>query len=72
MFVGYSCSVLFYIVLDSENGEPIANEELKYGVKVAVIVLEANPLMKTKKALKVVGPKAFGYEFDYIPFMDTK
>jgi len=58
---------VLFIVLDSENGEPITNEELKYGMKVAVIALEDSPLMKTKKALKVVGPRAFGYEFDYIP-----
>jgi len=62
---------VLFIVLDSENGEPITNEELKYGIKVAVITLEDSPLMKTKKALKVVGPRAFGYEFDYTPFIEA-
>lgn len=54
--------------MDAEKGEAIPNEEIKYGVKVALVALEANPLLLTEKALKVVGPRAFGFEFDYVPF----
>ena len=34
---------------------------------VVVVALEANPLLLTEKALKVVGPRALGFDFDYIP-----
>lgn len=56
------------VVLDSERGEPITTEEVKYGIRVAVVAMAADPQLKTEKALKVVGPRAFGYNFDYISF----
>ena len=54
--------------MDPEKGEAIPNEEIKKGVKVVVVALEANPLLLTEKALKVVGPRALGFDFDYVPF----
>ena len=47
--------------LELETGEPITTEMLRYGQRVAVIGLPVHDLMKTERALKVVGPKAFGY-----------
>ena len=47
--------------LDLDTGEPITTEVLRYGQRVAVLGLPVHPLMKTEKALEVVGPKAFGY-----------
>ncbi len=44
------------------DGSPIATEEARYGLKVAVIVLPAHPLLRTPEALKIVGPAAFGYD----------
>ncbi len=56
------------IVLDLESGEPITTEVLRYGMRVAVMALPCHPLMRTEVALKVVGPKAFGYsEVEYQP-----
>jgi len=54
--------------LELETGEPITTEMLRYGQQLAVIGLPAHDLMKTPEALKVVGPKAFGYpELEYVP-----
>ena len=64
----HSVLLLYLIVLDPENGEAISNEDVRHGVKVAVVALEANPLLLTEEALKIVGPRAYGYEFDYVPF----
>lgn len=50
------------IVLDAESGEPITTEVLRYGQRVAVIALPCHPLMRTERALEVVGPAAFGYD----------
>ena len=47
--------------LELDTGEPITTEMLRYGQRVAVIGLPAHDLLKTPKALEVVGPKAFGY-----------
>ena len=47
--------------LHLETGEPITTEILRYGQQLAVIGMPAHELMKTPEALKVVGPKAFGY-----------
>jgi DUF917 family protein len=47
--------------LEIDTGEPITTEMLRYGQRVAVIGLPVHELMKTPRALDVVGPKAFGY-----------
>ncbi len=49
------------INLDLETGEPITTEVLRYGQRVAVIGLPVHELMKTPRALEIVGPQAFGY-----------
>ena len=54
--------------LEMETGEPITTEMLRYGQQLAVIGIPAHDLMKTPEALKVVGPRAFGYpELEYVP-----
>jgi len=47
--------------LELETGEPITTEMLRYGQRVAVIGLPVHDLMKTPRALEIVGPQAFGY-----------
>ena len=56
------------ILLDLESGEPITTEVLRYGMRVAVMGFACHPLMRTEKALHVVGPQAFGYpDVEYQP-----
>lgn len=55
-------------VLDEENAEAIGAEVIRYGQRVAVVVLAADPIMRSAEGLKVVGPRAFGYDFDYRRF----
>jgi uncharacterized protein len=47
--------------VEHDTGEPITTEVLRYGQRLAVLGLPAHELMKSKAALEVVGPKAFGY-----------
>lgn len=47
--------------LELDTGEPLTTEVLRYGQRLAVIGLPAHELLKTDKALEVIGPKAFGY-----------
>jgi len=55
-------------LVDSETGEPVPTEEVRYGLRVAVLAMCCSPLWTTPKALEVGGPKAFGYsDVKYIP-----
>ena len=48
-------------------------EEVRYGLRVAVVAMPAPPLLTTPTALKVVGPQAFGYpanQVQYRPIME--
>lgn len=54
-------------VLEQDSGAPITTENLRFGQRVTVFAIEAPPLLKTAKALEVIGPRAFGYDHDYRP-----
>jgi DUF917 family protein len=54
-------------VLDSETADAIATESLRYGQRVTVIAFPCDPVWRTERGLAVAGPRAFGYEFDYLP-----
>ena len=55
------------MVLDSETGEPVTTEEVRYGFRVAVVAAPCEPRWRTPEGLKLVGPRYFGYDFDYVP-----
>jgi uncharacterized protein len=54
-------------VLDSETADAIATEVLRYGQRVTVIAFACDPVWRTERGIAVAGPRAFGYEFDYLP-----
>jgi len=54
-------------VVDSESAEPITTENLRYGQRVDVIALAAPDVLRSPKALAVLGPKAFKLKYDYTP-----
>lgn len=55
-------------VLDSETLRPITTEMLTYGQRIRVLGMPAESVWHTSKGLETVGPRYFGYDFDYIPF----
>lgn len=57
-------------VLDSETGEPITTEELRYGLRVQVIAAPCHGKWRTPEGLRLVGPRYFGYDRDYVPVED--
>ncbi len=62
------CAVPDLITLVTlDAGEPIGTESLRYGLRVAVLALPAPKELKTAEALAVVGPRAFGYDVDFVP-----
>lgn len=58
-------------MVDLETGRSIGTEEQRYGLRVAVLVLPAPVLLTTPVALESVGPRAFGYDFDFIPMTQS-
>ena len=60
-------AIFFYILNLNIAGYPITTEEVKYGLRVSVLVLPADPKLLTDRALEVVGPKGFQMnDIDYI------
>lgn len=48
-------------IVDSDTGEPLTTEVLRYGLRASVIGIPAPAQLRTPQALAVVGPAAFGY-----------
>lgn len=54
-------------VLDTDTGEPITTEAMRYGNRVTVIGASGDPRWITPAGLRLVGPRTFGYDCDYQP-----
>jgi hypothetical protein len=54
-------------VLATDIGEPIATESLRYGQGVAVVAAPGPAVWRSPRGLEMVGPRAFGYDVDYVP-----
>lgn len=54
-------------VLDHETGFAITTERIRYGQRVTVVGLPTPEIMRTDEALKVWGPRAFGYDIPFVP-----
>lgn len=55
------------VSLDMESGAPVTTEGLKYGARLVVVGLPCAPQWRTPEGLKVVGPRYFGYDVDFVP-----
>jgi DUF917 family protein len=53
--------------LDTDSGEPVTTEMLRYGVRVTVLAAPCDPRWRTDAALELVGPGYFGYDHKYVP-----
>lgn len=53
-------------VVDSATGEALGTEVIAYGQRVRVIALDVPPALKTEAGLRAVGPRAFGYDLDFV------
>lgn len=55
-------------VLDTDSGEPVTTETLRYGLRVSVLGVPCDPRWRTPEGLALAGPGYFGYEHAYEPF----
>ncbi|KIV91366.1 hypothetical protein PV10_05911 [Exophiala mesophila] len=51
-------------VLD-QDGSAVATHELRYGLRVSVVSMPADPLWKTEEGMAIAGPRGFGIDMDY-------
>jgi DUF917 family protein len=49
-------------LITADRGEPLTTELVSYGCRADVLVLPCADLLRTKQALSVVGPRAFGFD----------
>src|SRR5215472_15894270 len=54
-------------LLDSETADAIPTERVRYGQRVKVIAMACVPVWRTPFGLEMAGPRAFGYDFEYVP-----
>ncbi|RWZ58289.1 DUF917 domain-containing protein [Labedella populi] len=55
-------------IVDTETGEAISTELLRFGQRVSVLAWACDPLWRTERGLELAGPDAFGYDLEYVPF----
>ena len=55
------------VVLETDTGEPITTEALRYGHRVTVVGAPCDRRWRTAAGLALVGPRYFGYDVDYVP-----
>jgi DUF917 family protein len=55
-------------LVTTDRGEPLTTEVVRYGYRTDVLVIPSAAQLRTDMALSIVGPRAFGYEFDYRSF----
>jgi len=58
-------------LVDDQSGEAVPTEVLRFGQRVAVIALPCDPLWRSERGLQIAGPRAFGYDIDYVPVEDA-
>ena len=54
-------------ILDTETGEPIRTDIMKYGYRGTIVLIPAHERMRTPAGIATFGPRSFGYDRDYVP-----
>lgn len=58
-------------LVDDQSGEAVPTEVLRFGQRVAVVAMPCDPLWRSPRGLEIAGPRAFGYDLDYVPVEDA-
>jgi DUF917 family protein len=53
-------------IVDAITAEAIGTETIRYGQRVAILSLPADPVLVSEEGLNYVGPRAFGYPVDFV------
>jgi DUF917 family protein len=55
------------VILETDSGQPITTEDLRYGNRITLISLPCDPRWRTAAGLRLVGPRYFGFDVEYTP-----
>ncbi|HSP98041.1 MAG TPA: DUF917 domain-containing protein [Candidatus Dormibacteraeota bacterium] len=53
-------------LVETDSGTPVTTEVVRTGLRVSVLGLRSSPLYHTPEALRVAGPRAFGYDLPFV------
>jgi DUF917 family protein len=56
------------VVLDTDSGEPVTTEALRFGHRVSVLAAPADERWHSPGGIELVGPRYFGYDTDPVRF----
>ncbi len=54
-------------LVEADSGDPVTTDSLKYGQRLITLAWPCNPLWRTPEGIKLVGPRYFKYDRDYVP-----
>ena len=56
-------------LLESETGVPVTADAMRYGIRVVALAYPCSDHWRTPRGLELVGPRYFGYDLDFRPFL---
>jgi DUF917 family protein len=59
-------------LLDDASADAIATELVRYGQRVVCIAFACDPIWRSPRGIEVAGPRAFGYDFDYVTIEERR
>ncbi len=56
-------------LLDTQTGAGVGTDTIRYGQRLSVLAMPADPIFTTVQGIEYVGPRAFGFDIDFVtPF----
>ncbi len=55
------------VAMDTESAWALGTDSLQFGQRLTIVAWPCDPLWRTEAGLARTGPRAFGYDIDYIP-----
>lgn len=57
-------------LLDTHTGQGLVTEGVRYGQRIELVAFPAPDVWTSQEGLAAVGPRAFGYDFDFVSVVD--
>jgi DUF917 family protein len=57
-------------MVDTQTADAVATENVRYGQRILLLAFACAPIWRTTAGIEIAGPRAFGYDFDYVSVED--